>query len=182
MRIGVLALQGAFREHLSCLDNLGINSIEVRTKSDLESIDGIILPGGESTAMMKLLHELDLKDSLIEYISKGLPTWGTCAGMILLSESHLAVMNIDTQRNAYGNQSGSFMKKHDFGDLLDIPMVFIRAPIIKDYKETVEVLSVVDDKIVAAREKNVLATAFHPELTDDLNIHKYFIQMIRDSN
>lgn len=179
MVIGVLALQGAFREHISVINTLGVACIPVRTETDIDSIDGLILPGGESTAMMKLIKDMGLLNKLRDTIRKGLPTWGTCAGMILMSSSHLDVMRIKVVRNAYGNQSGSFKTLADVGDILDYPQVYIRAPYIESNGESVEILSLVDGRIVAAKDHHLLATSFHPELTDDYRLHEYFIDRVR---
>ncbi len=181
MKVGILALQGAFREHINMLNALEVESGVVRSLEDLTDIEGLIIPGGESTTMMKLLVELNLFDGLKDIISAGLPTWGTCAGMILLSDSHLDVMNITVKRNAYGNQSGSFTCLHEMDTINYYPMVFIRAPYIIKKDNTVKALSVYDEHIVAAKENNILVTSFHPELTDDTSIHRYFIDMIRNS-
>ena len=183
-RICVLALQGAFVEHIQALEKLGAECFEIRQKADLTKgpIDGLILPGGESTVMGKLLRELDLFDELKRMIENGLPVFGTCAGLILLAKSisndadfYFGTMNIVAKRNAYGRQLGSFKTVSNFDGIGDVEMTFIRAPFIESVGEGVEVLAVVDSKIVAARQKNMLAIAFHPELTSDLKIHKYFI-------
>ncbi len=184
--VGVLALQGAFREHLRILESLGVKGLEIRTSRDLEMVDGIILPGGESTTMGKLLHDFGIMERLRERIESGLPVWGTCAGMILLADRihgddtrHVGTMDIEVVRNGYGRQLGSFMTEGRFQGIgKKVPMAFIRAPYIESVGENVEVLSEVDGKIVAAREKNMLSTAFHPELTEDSRIHQYFIGMI----
>lgn len=187
MKIGVLALQGAFEEHIKMLAELGVEGIEIRQKSDLEQeYNGIIIPGGESTVISKLLRELDMRDRLSEIIkNKNLPVFGTCAGLILMSEKTgdpkavpLKLMNITAKRNAYGRQLGSFSTVSDFKGIGQIPMVFIRAPYISEAAENVTVLSEVNGKIVAARQGRFLVTAFHPELTQDLSVHKYFIDMI----
>jgi len=185
MNIGIMALQGAFIEHKEKLDALGIDNFYIRNLEDLKKLkDGLILPGGESTAMYKLLTELHMYDELKQQIENGLPTFGTCAGLILLAKTltnqehaFLKVMDVAVTRNAYGRQLSSFIT-HDLFNNNKIPMVFIRAPYIESASEDVEILSVVDDKIVAARQNHLLGTAFHPELTDDLTIHKYFINMI----
>jgi len=187
MMIGILAVQGAFIEHKHMLDGLHVDSFEIRQKSDLnKKMDGLILPGGESTAMHRLLTDLDLYPILIDLIKNGLPVFGTCAGMILLAKqienqetSHLKLMDITVERNAYGRQLGSFFTE-DFFNGKKIPMTFIRAPYVKAYGKDVIVLSTVKDRVVAVREKTMLATAFHPELTQDTMIHSYFIQMIKD--
>lgn len=187
MRIGVLAMQGAYKEHIDILKRLNIDAIEIRCKKDIDNIDGMIIPGGESTAMGKLLDVLGIEDKLKDAIKAGMPIWGTCAGMILLAnqidnqeKNYLKIMDICVKRNAYGRQLGSFRAKEaikDVGD--DIDMVFIRAPYIKSVGDNIDILSVVDDKIVAARDDNILVTSFHPELTEDYRMHKYFINMVK---
>ncbi len=183
--IGILAVQGAFIEHTKVLAKLGVKSFEIRQKKDLENLmDGLILPGGESTTMVKLLKDLDMFDALKIKIEKGFPVLGTCAGMILLakgltnSNQHsFQTMDITVERNAYGRQLGSFFTHDLFGNV-EIPMTFIRAPYVHTCGLEVQVLSIVDQKIVAVRQKNQLATAFHPELTDSTYVHEYFIEMI----
>lgn len=183
MKIGVLALQGAFIEHEKTLSRLGVGSVELRQSRDLEeSLDGIILCGGESTVQGRLLKDLNMFDPIRERISGGLPVFGTCAGLILLAEriyggesAHLALMDVTVKRNAYGRQLGSFSCEAEFKGLGKIQQTFIRAPYIESAGEGVEILSVVDGKAVAARQKNMLVTAFHPELTDDTAVHEYFI-------
>ena len=187
LRIGVLALQGAFFEHLCMLEKLEVEGFEIRNKSDLtKTFDGLILPGGESTVIGKLLHELELFQNLKKMIVSGLPVLGTCAGMVMLarelcddSARHFACMDIKVKRNAYGRQLGSFYTEDEFKGLGKIPMTFIRAPYIEEAGENVEVLAVVDGKIVAARERNMLVTSFHPELNDDLGIHRMFAEGIK---
>ena len=186
MNIAILAFQGAFLEHRQMLEKLGADSFEMRKKSDLNRpFDGLILPGGESTTMGKLLVDLDMINPIRDLIKNGLPTFGTCAGMILLAKridndpvSHLATMDITVVRNAYGRQLGSFNTVSDF-DGKPIEMTFIRAPYIKSVENTVKVLSVVDNKIVAAQQGSQLVTAFHPELTDDITVHRHFLNMIQ---
>lgn len=188
MLIGVLALQGAFREHMRCLKNIGIQGKLIKSNEDLEGIDGIILPGGESTAMGKMLIDFNMRENLSNKIKNGLPAWGTCAGMILLAksidgkdESHLKVMDIDVRRNAYGRQLGSFSTKKVIPKISDEPveLVFIRAPYINSAGNDVEVLCDIDGNIVAARQRTMLATSFHPELTEDEAFHRYFVKMIK---
>ena len=186
MKIAVLAVQGAFAEHEKILDMLGTEYFEIRRKNDLDQdFDGLILPGGESTTMGKLLHDFDIFDTLKNKIENGLPVFGTCAGMILLAKTltndetrHFATMDISVKRNAYGRQLGSFETVSTFGDISDVPMVFIRAPYIESVGENVKVLSTVDGNIVAAQQGNQLVTSFHPELSDYTEIHKYFIENI----
>nr|WP_312214236.1 pyridoxal 5'-phosphate synthase glutaminase subunit PdxT [Clostridioides sp.] len=190
MKIGVLAMQGAFHEHIAILKKLNVETIVIRNKEHLKDINGIILPGGESTAIGKLIVDTDIKDMLKDLVISEIPVWGTCAGMILLANkisgedyTHLSTMDIEVVRNAYGKQLGSFRTKSkvkNLGD--DIDMVFIRAPYIKSIGKNVEILSVVDENIVSAREKNMLVTSFHPELTNDLRFHKYFVNMVDKNN
>ncbi len=190
MVVGVLALQGAFLEHEKMLEKLNVDFIEIRKKEDLKiHIDGLILPGGESTTIGKLLKDLDIYEDLKLMIQQGLPTFGTCAGMILLAKKlynddtvHLGLMDIEVKRNAYGRQLGSFVVNQDFQNMGIIPMVFIRAPYIQSVKENVEVLCVVNDNIVGARQDNMLVTSFHPELTSSTKVHEYFINMIKEKN
>ena len=189
MVVAVLSLQGAVIEHIQMLDKLGVGTFEIRKKADLDKhFDGLIIPGGESTVQGKLLHELDIYDTLKEKIEKGLPVFGTCAGLLLLAKSidnynktHLATMDITAMRNAYGRQLGSFYTNGSFDDKGEIPMTFIRAPYISSVGDNVKVLATVDGKIVGAREGNQLVTAFHPELNDDLTVHKYFVDIIKEN-
>ena len=181
MRIAVLALQGAFAEHEQMLRRLGVETFEVRQLADWnQPKDGLIIPGGESTTQSKLMHDLGLFEPIRQAITDGLPVFGTCAGLILLSPMHLGTMDIDVQRNAYGRQLGSFhtvSQVKGVGD--DVPMTFIRAPYInKTLSPDVEVLAEVDGHIVAARQGNQLVTAFHPELDDDTRLHRLLIKMI----
>lgn len=181
MRIAVMALQGAFVEHRQMLQRLGVESFEIRQASDwLQPKDGLILPGGESTVQMRLLHDLQLFDSLRSDIAKGLPVLGTCAGMILLSEGRLATMDIRVRRNAYGRQLGSFHAQgYVEGVGNDVPMTFIRAPYIEEITSPdCQSLATVDGHIVAARQGRQLALSFHPELDDDLRLHQYFLQSV----
>ena len=192
MKIGVLALQGAFAEHRKMLEKLGIESFEIRKKSDLSNavnnndIDGLIIPGGESTVIGKLLYDLDLFDDIKKLILEGLPVFGTCAGLILLakeiendSRTYLGAMDIKVRRNAYGRQLGSFFTESEFKGVGVIPMTFIRAPYISSVGKNVEVLSEVDGNVVAARENNILVTSYHPELNDNLKVHKFFVEMCK---
>lgn len=184
--IGVLALQGAFLEHRQMLESLGVTTCELRQLPDLnQDLDGLVLPGGESSVQGKLLRELNMFAPLQEKIRAGLPTFGTCAGMILLAKeldnsetTHFSTMNVHVVRNAYGRQLGSFEAEESFADCGNIPMSFIRAPYLKEAGEGVEVLAKVDGKIVAAREKNQLVTAFHPEVTKNTSVHQYFLNML----
>ena len=193
MKIGILALQGAFVEHEKMLAQLGVESIELRNLEDFQQhrseLSGLILPGGESTAMGKLLRDQQMLIPIREAILNGLPVFGTCAGLILLAkqitsqeESHLATMDIVVERNAYGRQLGSFYTEAECKGVGQIPMTFIRGPIISSVGEGVEILATVDDQIVAAQEKNMLVTSFHPELTDDVGLHQYFINMCKEKS
>ena len=185
-KIGILALQGAFSEHEIILNKMGVSTFEVRKKKDLEqSFDGMILPGGESTAIGKLLHDLELFEPVKKLIEDDMPVFGTCAGLIMLakninndSRSHFATMDVAVERNAYGRQLGSFETTGDFTPVGRIPMTFIRAPYITSTGKNVEILSVINGKIVAAREKNQLVTSFHPELTGNTAVHEYFLSML----
>jgi 5'-phosphate synthase pdxT subunit len=181
MRIAVLALQGAFAEHEQMLERIGVDYFEVRQAADWQQPkDGLILPGGESTTMTKLLHDLGLYHDIQQAIQEGLPVFGTCAGLILLDRSHLGTMDIVARRNAYGRQLGSFHTQAPFKGIPDeVPMTFIRAPYIQETGKEVEVLAVVDGHIVAARQGNQLVTAFHPELDEDPRLHQYFISMVQ---
>lgn len=185
MRVGILALQGAFAEHAAVLEKLGVEHFEIRQQKDLEApFDGLILPGGESTVMRKLLKDLGLLEPLAQRIQNGLPVFGTCAGLILLAKEVdggnpcFATMEIAVKRNAYGRQLGSFYVEEPFRGIGIVPMTFIRGPYIETVGENVEILAAVDGNIVAARQDHQLVTAFHPELSEDLSIHRYFLQMI----
>ncbi|MBR1402352.1 MAG: pyridoxal 5'-phosphate synthase glutaminase subunit PdxT [Prevotella sp.] len=200
MRIGVLALQGAFLEHEQMLHRLGVETFEIRQASDWETcqmpfasfgkshqrggrIDGLIIPGGESTTMVKLLRDFQIFDSIRGAIAAGLPVFGTCAGLILLGNERLATMDITVRRNAYGRQLGSFFTLQPFKGIEgNVPMTFIRAPYIEQVGERVEILAEVDGHIVAARQQNQLATAFHPELSDDTRVHEYFLRMAEQAH
>lgn len=187
MKIGILALQGAFQEHKNILDSLNVDNCLLKTKEQLKDIDGIILPGGESTTMGKLLRDFDILEPLKEKIKNGFPVFGTCSGMILLAEKlsnsevvHLGVMGIEVKRNAYGRQLGSFETEADFKGIdKKVKMVFIRAPYVENTKEGVKILATVNGNIVAVREKNMLAVSFHPELTNDTSVHEYFLDIIK---
>lgn len=188
MNVGVLALQGAFAEHSVALKKLGAESFEIKQAKDFErDLDGLIIPGGESTVMSKLLYDLDMFRPLEEKIRSGLPVFGTCAGLILLAKKVeggkpcLATMDITAKRNAYGRQLGSFRTQGEFKGIGNIPFTFIRAPYVSAVGEKVEVLAEVGGKVVAAKQNNQLVTAFHPELNDDLSVHAYFLKMIENS-
>ena len=193
MKIGILALQGAFEEHEKVLDKLGVTSVEIRNLDDFQQhqsdLSGLIMPGGESTTMGKLLRDQQMLLPIREAILSGLPVFGTCAGLILLAkeitsleESHLGTMDIVVERNAYGRQLGSFYTEAECKGVGQIPVTFIRGPIISSLGEDAEILATVDDQIVAAQEKNMLVTSFHPELTDDVRLHQYFINMCKEKS
>jgi 5'-phosphate synthase pdxT subunit len=178
LRIGVLAVQGNFREHAAVLRRLGAEPVEVRLPEHLQGLDGLILPGGESTAITRLMELYGLDEALREFEA---PIFGTCAGMIVLDREHLGLADISTRRNAFGRQVHSFEADLDIGHG-DEPVraVFIRAPWIEDAGPDVEVLAEVDGHPVLARQGRILVAAFHPELTDDTRIHELFLNQIRE--
>jgi 5'-phosphate synthase pdxT subunit len=196
MKIGVLALQGDFREHIEVLRRLGVEACEVRLPRDLDGLDGLIIPGGESTTIGKLAERYGLVKPIRAMIAQKKPVWGTCAGMIILArdigglnQPLIGAMDITVQRNAFGRQVDSFETELTVPALASVtppgqPLkpftaVFIRAPAIRAVGPEVEVLATLDDgTIVAARQGNLLATAFHPELTDDLRFHQYFLTQV----
>lgn len=187
-RIGILALQGSVIEHKRMLERIEqVQCVEIKKKEQLKDLDGMILPGGESTAIAKLMEDFDIAFSLKERIEAGMPVWGTCAGLILLAKhiqgekAHLGVMDITVRRNAYGRQLDSFEAEAVIPKISGnpLPLVFIRAPWIEAVGPEAEVLLCIDNKIVAAQEKNMLATSFHPELTTDLSLHRYFVQLCK---
>ena len=187
MRIGVLALQGDVREHIDTLTKLSCETVEVRSRDQLQGLDGLILPGGESTTISKLLDIFDLRNSVLDFINSGRAVFGTCAGMITLAkevidsasgQQSLEVMDISVRRNAFGSQLDSFEALLDF-DGEQVNVAFIRAPIVERVGKGVQVLaSLGDGRVVAVRQKNMLATSFHPEITGETCVHQYFLQMI----
>ena len=178
LRIGVLAVQGNFREHAAVLRRLGAEPVEVRLPGQLDGLDGLIIPGGESTAIGRLMRLYGLDDAVREF---GGPIFGTCAGMIVLDRDHLAVGDYRTRRNAFGRQVRSFEADLDIGDG-DEPLraVFIRAPWLEEAGPDVDVLAEVDGHAVLAREGRLLVAAFHPELTDDTRVHERFLSIVRE--
>jgi len=185
--VGVLALQGAFIEHERALERLGAAAKEVRQRKHLEGIDGLIIPGGESTTIGKLLDTLEMTEPVRRLGREGLPIWGTCAGMIMLAtdvgrpQTTLGLLDIVVRRNAFGSQLDSFETDLAVPALGEAPFhaVFIRAPIVERTGEDVATLAALDDGTVVAGERdNLLATAFHPELTDDLRFHRYFLEKV----
>ena len=187
MRIGVLAVQGAFAEHVATLDSIGVEGVEVRLPSDLEDVSGLILPGGESTAQRRLIERWGLREPILDLARSGAPIFGTCAGMILLSTdildgdpTVLPLLDIGVRRNAFGRQLDSFEADLDVPVLGNQPVhgVFIRAPVVERTGEGVDVLARLDDgRIVAVRERNVIATAFHPELAGETRFHRLVATM-----
>lgn len=189
MKIGVLSLQGGVIEHINHINKLGHEGIEIKNLEDIKGLRGIILPGGESTTIGKLLKERNMLIPLREKIISGFPVWGTCAGMIILAKyiegssvEHLKVMDIKVKRNAYGSQINSFKKDVVINEISSepMPLVFIRGPLITEVFSDVKIICTINDKIVAAKQNNMFATAFHPELTDNLEVHKYFINMCKE--
>ncbi len=188
MKIGVLALQGAFLEHIEILQKLDVEAVAVRLPPELKGLDGLIIPGGESTSILNLMHGFALFQPLQKLAKRGLPIWGTCAGMILLANKvtdsdlkTLAIMDIAVRRNAFGRQIDSFETDLAVPALGKEPYhaVFIRAPVISSVGKPVEVLAKLDDGTpVAARQGTLLVTSFHPELTDDHRFHKYFLKIV----
>ncbi|ADI00816.1 MAG TPA: pyridoxal 5'-phosphate synthase glutaminase subunit PdxT [Syntrophothermus lipocalidus] len=184
-RIGVLALQGAFAEHQEVLHRLGCEATRVRSQGDIRSVDGLIIPGGESTTIGRLLVDFNLADTIRQAAEEGMPVFGTCAGMIVLAKEiigseqfRLGLMDMAVRRNAFGRQVESFEEWLDIkGFERQVKGVFIRAPYVEKVWGGAEVLAELDGKIVMVRQGKLLATAFHPELTDDLVIHEYFVRM-----
>jgi 5'-phosphate synthase pdxT subunit len=188
MKIGVLASQGAFAEHILALNKLDIEAVPVRLPGELKRVDGLIIPGGESTTISRLMSSYNLMQEIASLTKDGMPLWGTCAGMILMAKQisgnttkSLGLMDIRVKRNAFGRQVDSFETELKIPALGEVPFpaVFIRAPIIENCEKGVEVLARLDNNtIVAARQGKMLATAFHPELTNDLRFHQYFLDIV----
>jgi len=190
--IGVLALQGSVIEHTEMLNSIdGVEAVEVRTCEDIATLSGIVLPGGESTTISKLLNDFEIMETLRRRIKEGMPVWGTCAGMILLAKniigeenSHLGLMDITVKRNAYGGQLDSFKTLINIPAVSneEIPLIFIRAPWVESVEDSVNILASIDDRIIAVEQDNMLATSFHPELTANLSFHKYFANKVINTN
>ena len=184
MRSGVLALQGDVEEHRRALEACGADASEVRTAADLESIDALVIPGGESTTILKLIDRYELRESLVKHIEAGLPVFGTCAGAIVLAsrssdgERPLGVLDVAVRRNAYGRQRESFEAEVEVAGVGTVPAVFIRAPVFEDPGEGVEVLGMWAGRPVAVRSGGVLAIAFHPELAGTLAMHRFFLEEV----
>lgn len=188
MKIGVLALQGAVAEHIRMLNKAGAEGVVIKRPEQLEDVDGLIIPGGESTTIGRLMRTYGFIEAIRDYSSKGKPIFGTCAGLIVIAreidgmeEAHLALMDMKVARNAFGRQRESFE--------VDLPIkgiegairaVFIRAPIVLEVGSEVEVLAEYNGQIVAARQGHLLASSFHPELTEDERMHAYFLQMVKE--
>jgi pyridoxal 5'-phosphate synthase pdxT subunit len=179
LRIGVLAIQGGFEAHVEALERLGAQALEVRRPDQLAELDGLVIPGGESTTIQMGLEEYGLEQPLVNFVAGGGALFGTCAGLIVLDRAHLGLMAIDARRNAFGRQVRSFEADVAIRGLGDEPLraVFIRAPWIESAGTEVEVLAELDGHPVVARQGNVLVAAFHPELTDDLRLHAYFLAL-----
>lgn len=190
--IAILALQGAFAEHEQMLERLGARTMQIRNLADWNAFLGeaglagdytglgLVIPGGESTAMMRIMRDEELFLPLQTAIRGGLPVFGTCAGLILLDKVHLDTMNMTALRNAYGRQLGSFYDEAPFKDFdAPVPMTFIRAPYISEAGEGVDVLATVGGRIVAAQQGCQLVTAFHPELNEDTRVHAYFLSLVK---
>ncbi len=189
LKVGILALQGAVREHAASLKRCGAEAVEVKAADELKGLDGLILPGGESTTMRRLIDTYDLMKPLKQFVSLDRPVFGTCAGLILLAERiagsdtcHIGMMNITVERNSFGRQVNSFEAPLNIKDVgRGFPGVFIRAPHISETGEGVEVMCEYDGRIVMARQNNLLGCAFHPELTGDQRVMSYFVKMVREA-
>jgi len=187
MKIGVLALQGAVAEHIRMLELAGAEGVVVKRTEQLSEIGGIVIPGGESTTIGKLMRTYGFIDALRQFSAEGKPIFGTCAGLIVMAkeisgqpEAHLELMNIAVARNAFGRQRESFETDLDVHGISEkVRAVFIRAPLIEKVGEGVEILSTYNGQIVAARQKHLLVASFHPELTDDYRMHGYFLEMVK---
>lgn len=188
--LGVLAIQGDFLEHIQTLEKLGVPSREIRMPGQLDEVDGLIIPGGESTTIVQLIDIYGFRTKLTEKVESGLPVWGTCAGMIVIADeltNHrpepLHLMDINVSRNAFGRQVDSFEIDLQIGGIEGPPFrcVFIRAPVVNSVGADVSVLArLPDDRPIAVRQGNLLGTSFHPELTDDTRVHELFVKIVED--
>ena len=185
-QIGVLALQGDFYEHIAILEKLDNKASLIKKPEELESLDGLIIPGGESTTICKLIRNYGFEEKIKQAVSKGMGLWGTCAGMITIAKKlkddypkPIGIMDITVERNFYGRQIDSFEEKVVIKGIDDkkFNAIFIRAPIIREVGKNVEVLSILNNEIIAARQDKIFVTSFHPELTEDSRVHKYFLSM-----
>ncbi|WP_405105899.1 pyridoxal 5'-phosphate synthase glutaminase subunit PdxT [Paenibacillus sp. FSL K6-1217] len=189
MRIGVLALQGAVTEHIASIEKTGAQGLPIKRVEELDGVEGLIIPGGESTTIGKLMRKYGFIEAIREFSGQGKPIFGTCAGMIVLAKrmagdeaGHLELMDITVARNAFGRQRESFECDLEIKGIADpVRAVFIRAPLIEEVGPDVEVLTLYKDEIVTARQGHLLACSFHPELTDDYRLHQYFADMVEDS-
>jgi 5'-phosphate synthase pdxT subunit len=180
LRIGVLALQGNFREHVGMLRRLGAETVEVRKPEQLAGLDGLVIPGGESTTFMRLMRRYGLDEAVRDFDG---PVFGTCAGMIVLDRNHLGLVDVAVKRNAFGRQVASFETDLEVaGEVQPVHGVFIRAPVIEEVGANVEVLAEVDGRPVLAREGSFLVAAFHPELTDDTRLHERFLELVKEES
>lgn len=190
MKIGVLAMQGAIKEHLHMLQLAGAEAVTIKKPEQLREIDGIIIPGGESTTIGKLMRTYGFIEPLMEFSSQKKPIFGTCAGLIIIAkeivgqeETHLGLMNMVVRRNAFGRQKESFEADLDVKGIDNlVRAVFIRAPIIEEVGEDVEVLASYKEQIVCARQGHLLTASFHPELTEDFSMHAYFLEMVKEAS
>ena len=185
-QIGVLALQGDFYEHIAILEKLDNKASLIKKPEELQSLDGLIIPGGESTTICKLIRNYGFEEKIKQSVSKGMGLWGTCAGMITIAKKlkddypkPIGIMDITVERNFYGRQIDSFEEKVVIKGIDDkkFNAIFIRAPIIREVGKNVEVLSILNNEIIAARQDKIFVTSFHPELTEDSRVHKYFLSM-----
>ncbi|MFF2484291.1 pyridoxal 5'-phosphate synthase glutaminase subunit PdxT [Paenibacillus sp. NPDC058071] len=189
MKIGVLALQGAVAEHMRSLEAAGAEAVAVKQTQQLEELDGLVIPGGESTTIGKLMRKYGFMDAVRQFSGQGKPLFGTCAGLIILAdqiegqeEAHLGVMDMVVARNAFGRQRESFETDLPVKGIEEpVRAVFIRAPLIKEVGEGVDVLSTYNGEIVTARQGHLLASSYHPELTDDYSLHAYFVNMVKEA-
>ena len=191
-RVGVLAIQGDFLEHRQVLDRLGVDAEEIRLPQQLDNVDGLIIPGGESTTIVQLIDIYGFRNILREKVKSGMPAWGTCAGMIVIADrltdrrpEPLRLMDIEVSRNAFGRQVDSFEKDLQIEQIEGPPFraVFIRAPVVNSVGDGVKVLATLDDgRPVAVRQGHILATAFHPELTEDSRVHELFLKIVEGSS
>ncbi|MFE9279249.1 pyridoxal 5'-phosphate synthase glutaminase subunit PdxT [Paenibacillus glucanolyticus] len=190
MKVGVLALQGAVAEHIRSISLAGAEGVPIKRREQLQDVDGLIIPGGESTTIGKLMRKYGFMDAITQFSTQGKPIFGTCAGLIVLAEriqgdeeAHLKLMDITVARNAFGRQRESFETDLDVKGIDEkVRAVFIRAPLILEVGAGVEVLSTYKDEIVTARQRHLLAASYHPELTDDYRLHQYFVEMVRSQS
>jgi len=189
MKVGVLALQGAVAEHIRSLEAVGVEAVAVKRVEQLEQLDGLVIPGGESTTIGKLMRKYGFIDAISKFHSEGKPLFGTCAGLIVLADriegqddAHLKLMDMTVARNAFGRQRESFETTLPVKGIDEpITAVFIRAPLIKSVGKSVDVLSEYNGEIVTARQGSLLACSFHPELTEDVRLHAYFVDMVKEA-